>query len=70
MGRDMKLTVNGRPEEVAEGLTIAQLLARDKLEHIRVAVEVNGQVVPRQNYDKVRLHENDSLEVVTLVGGG
>lgn len=70
MGRDMRLTVNGRPEEVAEGLTIAQLLARDKLEHIRVAVEVNGQVVPRQNYDKVRLHENDSLEVVTLVGGG
>lgn len=66
----MKLTVNGRPTEVADGITIAELLARDKMEHMRLAVEVNGEVVPRQNFSKVRLNENDSLEVVTLVGGG
>ncbi|MDD4891300.1 MAG: sulfur carrier protein ThiS [Phycisphaerae bacterium] len=66
----MRTIVNGRDKELRDGMTIAELLAHDKIEHVRVAVELNGQVVPRQDFSKVRLRDGDSLEVVTLVGGG
>lgn len=66
----MRLMVNGRPNEVKEGMTLSGLLANMKLDHLRVAVELNGQVVPRRDFDTVTLREGDSMEVVTLVGGG
>jgi sulfur carrier protein ThiS len=37
---------------------------------VRVAVELNGQVVPRAEFANVHLRDGDRLEVVTLVGGG
>ncbi len=66
----MKVTVNGRPGQVGEGTTVADLLAEYKLDHVRVAVERNGRVVPRDQFDRVAVQDGDSLEVVTLVGGG
>jgi sulfur carrier protein len=66
----MKLTVNGQDREMPRDATVADLLAGEKLEHVRVAVELNGQVVPRPDYARVRLGEGDNLEIVTLVGGG
>ena len=68
----MKLIVNGQSREMPDGATVAELLAADKIEaaQVRVAVELNGQVVPRLDFAKVRLGEGDRLEVVTLVGGG
>lgn len=41
-----------------------------KLEPIRVAVEVNEDVVPRRAFSAHRLHEGDRVEIVTFVGGG
>jgi len=66
----MKLIVNGQPREMADGPTVADLLACEKIEQVRVAIELNGQVVPRRDFSTVRLREGDRVEVVTLVGGG
>ena len=66
----MKLTVNGKPSEVKEPMTVAAFLVDCKLAHIRVAIELNGSVVPRSDFEKVMLKDGDSMEVVTLVGGG
>lgn len=66
----MKMIVNGQDAERDDGITIADLLANEKIEHVRVAVELNGRIVPRSDYGKVRLRDGDNLEVVTLVGGG
>ncbi len=68
----MKLTVNGQPAEIAEPMSVAEFLAQRGLAQAgrRVAVEVNGQVVPRRELEAVRLKEGDRMEVVTLVGGG
>jgi sulfur carrier protein len=66
----MQVTVNGQSRQVAEGLTIAQLLDELRLGGKPVAVEVNLELVPRQRHAQHRLTEGDRLEIVTLVGGG
>lgn len=66
----MKVTVNGQAREVAEGATVAALLAELRLDAARVAVERNLDVVPRRTYAEVRLADGDALEIVTFVGGG
>jgi thiamine biosynthesis protein ThiS len=66
----MKITVNDRPHEVVAGTTLAELLDEMGLQPKLVAVEVNLQVVPRQQHGQCTLQEGDRLEIVTLVGGG
>lgn len=66
----MKIQVNGTPRDVPEGTTISELLAELDMTARHVAVEVNLQLVPRAEHAAFRLHDDDQLEVVTLVGGG
>ena len=66
----MKLTVNGAVREVAERLTVAGLLRELGLEKAACAAEVNRQLVPKKRHADHELREGDSIELVTLVGGG
>ena len=66
----MQIFVNDEPREVAEGMSIAALLAVLDVTLPHVAVEVNRELVPRAEHGETQLHESDRLEVVTLVGGG
>jgi len=66
----VEITVNGQSCRVAEGTTVADLLEQLGLARKFVAVEVNLQLVPRQQHGEHRLAPGDRLELVTLVGGG
>jgi sulfur carrier protein len=66
----MQVSVNGECRHVADGITVAALLAELQLSAKPVAVEVNLELVPRQRHAEHRLAEGDRLEIVTLVGGG
>jgi len=66
----VKTTVNGKSREIPSGTTIASLLEELQLESRQVAVEVNLQLVPREQHAEYLLSDGDELEVVTLVGGG
>lgn len=66
----MRLTVNGEEREVADGSTVADLVRALELRPETVAVERNRSLVPRAQHTECLLAEGDSLEVVTLVGGG
>jgi sulfur carrier protein len=66
----VEISVNGRSRKVAEGITVAELLEELGLARKYVAVEVNLQLVPRQQHAGHRLAAGDRLEIVTLVGGG
>jgi thiamine biosynthesis protein ThiS len=65
----MKITLNGEAREVEDGLSVASLLAQEGFTGL-VAVERNGDVVPRKTHVEVRLAEGDVIEVVHFVGGG
>ena len=65
----MQIFVNGQPQDVAEGLSVAALLERLGLAGKYVAVEANLELVPRQQHGQRHLAQGDRLEIVTLVGG-
>lgn len=66
----MKLTVNGDPVVVDDGATVRGLIEELELTDGPVAVERNGQVVPRAQHAETRLEEGDVVEIVHFVGGG
>ena len=66
----MRVTLNGETTEVAERLPLAHLLTQLKLGERRLAVELNGAIVPRSQWPKVSLAEGDRLEIVHAIGGG
>ncbi|MFC0708768.1 sulfur carrier protein ThiS [Azorhizophilus paspali] len=66
----MRIQLNGEPYELADGQTIADLLARLDLASRRVAVELNLDIVPRSLHAATALREGDQVEVVHAIGGG
>jgi sulfur carrier protein len=65
----MKITVNGSPTELPDGLTVTALIAHLGLQG-PVAVERNRDVVPRAEHPNTTLSEGDQIEIVHFVGGG
>ena len=65
----IQLSVNGQIQRVEPGADIARLLQALELAGKRVAVEKNGEIVPRSHYAGTRLAEGDRLEIVVAVGG-
>ena len=66
----MTITVNGECRAISTGATVQALLTELKLEPVRVAVEVNENLVPRRSFEGTEIHDGDRVEVVTFVGGG
>ena len=61
--------VNGQELDAA-GKTVSQLLAAEGFDSGRIAVERNGDIVPKGLYGQTVLRDGDTLEVVRFVGGG
>jgi thiamine biosynthesis protein ThiS len=66
----VQICVNDETKQIAAGTSVAQLLEQLQLEPRFVAVERNGELVPRARHAVSLLENEDRLEVVTLVGGG
>ncbi|MGZ5037712.1 MAG: sulfur carrier protein ThiS [Usitatibacter sp.] len=66
----MRIVLNGAPREFNAPLTFAQLLEELALAGTRLAVERNGEIVPRSRFADARLADGDRIEVVMAVGGG
>ena len=63
------MSING-VQEAAEGKSVALVLQKKKIDLSNVAVERNGEIVPKRLYDSVILEAEDRLEIVSFVGGG
>ena len=66
----VSLTINGEARALAAPATVASLLEAMKLTGKRVAVERNGDIVPRGLHAATALADGDRLEIVVAVGGG
>ena len=65
----MTITVNGSPLTDPPA-SIAQLLARFSLDPLRVAVELNCEILPQDEFPTTTLADGDQIEIVQFVGGG
>lgn len=66
----MDIQLNGETRQLPPSLTLAGLLAAEGLAERRVAVEVNGEIIPRGRHGEWRLNEGDVVEIVHALGGG
>ena len=65
-----KIQLNGKKITIKPNVTIYELLEKFKLNNKKVAIEHNGIIIPKLNYKKRYLKNNDKLEVVHFIGGG
>jgi thiamine biosynthesis protein ThiS len=66
----MIIHINGNEERVESGISIAALIKERGLNPEHLVVEHNRSIVRREDWDTTELGENDSIELLSFVGGG
>ncbi len=66
----IEIVLNGTRRELPSSLTVAALLETEGLLGKRVAVEKNGEIVPKSQHAAAPVEAGDRLEIVVAVGGG
>ena len=66
----MKYVLNGESHETPDPASVLDLLGRLELLRQRVAVAINGEVVPKSRFAEVWIRDGDKVEVIHAVGGG
>ncbi|MEE8369888.1 MAG: sulfur carrier protein ThiS [Dehalococcoidia bacterium] len=66
----MKITLNGKPHQLAGPTSVADLLRALDINAGQVAVALNGEVLPRDRWTQIVIADGDTVEVVRAVGGG
>jgi len=66
----MEIMLNGNPLPLQDRTTVAALLESQQLGERRVAVEVNGEIIPRGRHAEHMLAAGDTVEIVHALGGG
>lgn len=64
------LIINGQPRSFPAPLNVAGLIEQLELQGKRIALERNGEIVPRGQFGLLELNDGDALEIVIAVGGG
>jgi sulfur carrier protein len=66
----MDITLNGEKRTLPADMTVLGLLEMLKIQHQRVAVELNMEIVKKDGYGSTAIKEGDHLEVVSFMAGG
>lgn len=64
------MIINGKEYKLTEYSTISEFLDKLEINKEKVVVEVNLNIISRDEYDSFIIKENDSIEVLSFVGGG
>lgn len=70
MSRSIRVHVNGKDRDVSSGLSVRGLLESFDLDPRLVVVELNREILDRESFPSVEVHEGDRVELVHFVGGG
>ncbi|MDQ8038190.1 MAG: sulfur carrier protein ThiS [Pedobacter sp.] len=65
----MQIRLNGEAREVTAA-TLSALITELELAGKRIAVELNGEIAPRSQHEKISLKAGDHIEIVHAIGGG
>jgi len=66
----MKLIINGKAEQLPDGINAAQLIEQLGLTNERLAMEVNREILPRSSFEAHIFQAGDQIEIVRAIGGG
>ena len=65
-----KIQINGKKVAIKQNFSILEMLRKYKLNRSKVAIELNGKIIPQNQYNKKKLKNNDKIEIVQFIGGG
>ncbi len=66
----IKITLNGKPQEVKSGMSVSDLLTKWKMRPELVTVEINEHILQKLDYDGTEIKNGDQVEFVFYMGGG
>ncbi len=65
-----KIQINGKKVTLKQNFSISEVIKKYKLSRKKVAIELNGKILPQNEYSKKKLKNNDKIEIVQFIGGG
>ena len=65
-----KIQLNGKQLKINNNLSIRDLLKKYKLNERKIAIEINGMILPKNHYKKKKIKNRDKIEIVQFIGGG
>ena len=65
-----KIQLNGKKISINTNFSVRDLIKKYKLKEQKIAIELNGMILPKENYRKKKLKNNDKIEIVQFIGGG
>tara|TARA_A100001011_G_scaffold53717_1_gene52170 strand:+ start:141 stop:344 length:204 start_codon:yes stop_codon:yes gene_type:complete len=65
-----KIQLNGKQLKINNNLSIKDLLKKYKLNERKIAIEINGMILPKNHYKKKKIKNRDKIEIVQFIGGG
>ena len=65
-----KIQLNGKNVKVLKDSNIKDLTKKYKSEEKKIAIELNGTILPKKRYGNKKLKDNDKIEIVQFIGGG
>ena len=65
-----KIQLNGKKLKIHTNLSVKDLLKKYRLNESKIAIELNGTILPKQHYKKKKIKNNDKIEIVQFIGGG
>jgi sulfur carrier protein len=65
-----KIQLNGRKVKIQRNLSIKDLIKKYRLKENKIAIELNGTILPKDHYKNKKVKNNDKIEIVQFIGGG
>ena len=65
-----KIQINGRKKLIKQNFSVFDLLKKYKINRTKVAIELNGKILPKNKYNVTKLKDQDVIEMVQFIGGG
>lgn len=66
----MEIILNGKKISTQQVLTLGELLTKYNINPSHVVVEVNRNIIKKEDFDSFKINENDEIEILRFVGGG
>ena len=65
-----KIQLNGKKVKIQRNLSIKDLIKKYKLKENKIAIELNGTILPKDHYKNKKVKNKDKIEIVQFIGGG
>ena len=68
--KKIKIKINGKFSTINENLTLSTFIKKSKIPLKKVAIELNLEIIDKNKINKIKLKQNDKIEIVHFIGGG